>query len=130
MVIDLILDRKEGFSDLNAEYLEDMKRYEFDYINAAIDTNDDDTIKAALSRYIEENEYNPEIKNYINSVNWSVKQVKRNITITEAEAEKLENMVSYYLERFSLDDMIRKHPGFVEEDFEKVLTILKKALEV
>ena len=130
MVIDLILDRKEGFVDLNAEYLEDMKHYGFDYIDDAIDTNDDDTIKAALSRYIEENEYNPELKNYITSINWSVEQVKRNITITEAEAEKLENMVNYYLERFSIDDIMRKHPGFVEEDFEKVLTILKKALEV
>lgn len=129
MVIDLILDRKEGFVDLNAEYLEDMKQYEFDYINDAIDTNDDDTIKAALNRYIDENEYNPEIKNYITSVNWSVEQVKRNITITEAEAEKLEMLVNYY-DVHGVRSILEYNKEFVVDDLNTILRILAKVLEV
>jgi hypothetical protein len=129
MVIDLILDRKEGFADLNAEYLEDMKCYEFDYINAAIDTNDDDTIKAALCRYIEENEYNPEIKGYITSVNWSITEEKRKITLTEAEAEKLEMLVNYY-DVHGVRSILEYNREFVIDDLNTILRILKKVLEV
>ena len=129
MVIDLILDRKDGFADLNAEYLEDMKQYEFDYINAAIDTNDDDTIKAALCRYIEENEYNPEIKNYINSVNWSFTEEKRKITLTEAEAEKLEMLVNYYGVH-GVRSILEYNKEFVIDDLNTILRILEKVLEV
>lgn len=129
MVIDLILDRKEGFADLNAEYLEDMKQYEFDYINAAIDTNDDDTIKAALCRYIEENEYNPELKNYITSVNWSIEQAKRKIILTEAEAEKLEMLVTYY-DVHGVRSILEYNREFVVDDLNTILRILEKVLEV
>lgn len=129
MVIDLILDRKEGFADLNAEYLEDMKNYGFDYIDSAIDTNDDDTIKAALCRYIEENEYNPELKNYINSVNWSVEQAKRKITLTEAEAEKLEMLVNYYGVH-GVRSILEYNKEFVIDDLNTILRILEKVLEV
>lgn len=129
MVIDLILDRKEGFADLNAEYLEDMKQYEFDYINAAIDTNDDDTIKAALCRYIEENEYNPELKNYITSVNWSFTEEKRKVTLTESEAEKLEMLVNYY-NVHGVRSILEYNKEFVIDDLNTILRILEKVLEV
>lgn len=54
----------------------------------------------------------------------------RKITLTHEDAEILENMTCYYLHRFTVEGIQEKHPGFVVEDFEKVLTILEKVLEV
>lgn len=90
---------------------------------------DDDTIKAALCRYIEENEYNPDIKNYINSVKWSVEQVKRKITLTEAEAEKLEMLVNYY-DVHGVRSILEYNKEFVVDDLNTILRILAKVLEV
>lgn len=53
----------------------------------------------------------------------------RKITLTNEDAEILENMTCYYLHRFTVEGIQEKHPGFVVEDFEKVLAILEKVLE-
>ncbi len=39
-------------------------------ITAAMDYGTEEDVKRALCDYIDKNEYNPEIKEYINSVNW------------------------------------------------------------
>lgn len=48
---------------------------------------------------------------------------------TSEQLEIVDNMVSYYLDRFSVESIQEKHPGFVVEDFEKVLNILKTVTE-
>jgi len=53
----------------------------------------------------------------------------KKITITHEDAEILENMISYY-HVHTVEKIQEKYPGFVSEDFEKVLAILEKALEV
>ena len=83
MIIDLILDRKDNdmvFTEYgNKPYTaEGFYRQLVDYgeigfgIQRAFDGGTEQDIKRELCRYIDEQEYNPEIKNYINSVTWLV----------------------------------------------------------
>ena len=53
----------------------------------------------------------------------------KKITLTPEQYETLENMTNYYLVRFSVESIMEKHPGFVVEDFGKVLAILETAME-
>lgn len=92
MIVDLILDRKDNDADiargfthargLNGELIPltynarkfyyDVLRYGKigDNITRAMDSGTENDVKSALSAYIVENEYNPAIIEYINSVNW------------------------------------------------------------
>ena len=74
MIIDAILDRKHGkpynsYKVLKYIYDEAMF-FKFDYIIGALDYGDEIDIKRALCNYIDSQNYNPAIKDYINSVNW------------------------------------------------------------
>ena len=75
MIIDLILDRKDGKTyDVYAFY-HNVRQYEnifkFDPdISIALDYGSESDIKEALKRYISKQGYNPNINNYIDSVNW------------------------------------------------------------
>ncbi len=75
MIIDCILDRKEG-STYNAKgfYNYVMKSesiFEMDRsISKAMDYGTEHDIKQALCDYIINNEYNPDICDYVNSVDW------------------------------------------------------------
>ena len=83
MIIDLILDRKDDdtvFTEYgNKPYtakrfyrqLVEYGEIGFD-IQRAFDGGTEQDIKRELCRYIDEQKYNPEIKNYINSVTWLV----------------------------------------------------------
>jgi hypothetical protein len=83
MIIDLILDRKDGdnvftengYKPYTAErfyrQLVEYGEIGFD-IQRAFDGGTEQDIKRELCRYIDEQEYNPEIKNYVNSVIWLV----------------------------------------------------------
>lgn len=79
MVIDLILDRKAGEFKYNAKKAYDYIRTEeecFDFIenginiSGAMDHGTEEDVKKQLCNYILKNDYNPEICEYINSVNW------------------------------------------------------------
>ena len=93
MIIDLILDRKENEKDIAAGYTHirngytgeliplaynpskfyrDVMRYGDvgSDISAAMDYGTEENVKTALCDYITRNEYNPEICNFIRSVNW------------------------------------------------------------
>lgn len=73
MIVDIILDRKDGFK-FGKEQLKDMydesMMFGFDYLSRALDYGTEEDVKKALCRYIDEQDYNPNIKEYINSVNW------------------------------------------------------------
>lgn len=75
MIIDLILDRKDGQQYNAREFYSEISQYEniFGFrpdISRAIDGGINEDVQRALCAYIDANGYNPEIKNYINSVNW------------------------------------------------------------
>lgn len=72
MIIDLILDRKDG-QKYNPKifYTSVMQYGEIGWnIAEALDNGNEKTIKEAISKYITDNEYNPKIIDYIKSVKW------------------------------------------------------------
>lgn len=76
MIIDVILDRQEGckYSPLQILCYTDERVYgkDFEYILHAFQDLSETDVKAALKRYIDEQRYNPEIKKYIDSVDWVI----------------------------------------------------------
>lgn len=75
MVIDLILDRKDnlevGIHNYNVhDFYFDVMTYENNGISRAMDYGTEEDVKTALKAYIDNGEYNPEIKNFIDSVSW------------------------------------------------------------
>ena len=73
MIIDAILDRKAcgAFTNDDVEYITDEAEiFNFNYIIDAFRTQDNVRIREALCKYIDEQNYNPEIKGFVNSVNW------------------------------------------------------------
>lgn len=72
MIIDLIIDRKYGVPYNAGQFYRDT----FDYgevgfgITAAMDGGTEEDVKRELCKYIKDNEYNMELCEYINSVNW------------------------------------------------------------
>ena len=77
MIIDLILDRKdneeEGVFNYNPrEFYHDVLGYgEIGHdITFAMDIGTEECVKRTLREYIINNGYNPDICDYINSVNW------------------------------------------------------------
>lgn len=76
MIIDLILDRKDGepynpkrFYSAITGYRKTFP-YITDLISLAFDYGMEEDCRRALNYYIDWGGYNPEIKMYVNSVNW------------------------------------------------------------
>ena len=72
MIIDLILDRKDGVHYEPARFYYGVMYYgEVGFgITAAMDGGTEEDVKRELCKYIKDNEYNMELCEYINSVNW------------------------------------------------------------
>lgn len=78
MIIDLILDRKissEDDYDPNIFYLKIMEYTDIfpdlsNPISRAMDEGEEEDVKRELCNYIDKCGYNPEIKDYVNSVMW------------------------------------------------------------
>lgn len=72
MIIDLILDRKDGKEYSPREFYNGVMGYGVvgHSIAGALDDGEEIDVKRELSRYILDNDYNPDIINYIQSVNW------------------------------------------------------------
>lgn len=81
MIIDLILDRKDnekatGCDTYDArDFYREVMEYEDIFemprdISQAMDYGTENDVKKALCGYIDKNDYNPEIKKYINSKMW------------------------------------------------------------
>lgn len=76
MIIDLILDRKDGDAyEPQTFYNECMEYSEIfdgiaDGITRAMDYGTENDVQMELCKYIDNNGYNPEIKEYINSQRW------------------------------------------------------------
>ena len=73
MIIDRILDRYDGDAYDPKEFYDDMMSYEegTDYkISRAMDSGEEEDIRRELCAYIDDAQYNPKIKDFINSVAW------------------------------------------------------------
>lgn len=77
MIIDLILDRKDGHKYDPKEFYLEVKDYYtcaghsmVQEITGAMDSGYENEVKAALIHYVLKNDYNPAICGYILSVNW------------------------------------------------------------
>lgn len=81
MVVDYILDRKYFESQGDDEWYDDYEFYRYalnfhvaDGITRAMDNGTEEDVKRELCRYIDDQEYNPDIKDYINSVTWLISE--------------------------------------------------------
>ena len=72
MIVDLILDRKDGAAYRAPEFYRECVRYGDvgDEITRAMDLGTEEDVKNALCKYIDDQEYSSEIKKYIRSVEW------------------------------------------------------------
>lgn len=70
MVIDSILNRKDGKLYKAREFYQEMANYGNDEIAEAMDNGEEEDVKAELCKYIDEQGYNKEIKKYIKSQKW------------------------------------------------------------
>ena len=72
MIIDRILDRKDGQRYSAREFYWDCAGYGKvgDYICYCMDELEEIDVKAAICKYIIDNEYNPDICGYVWSVDW------------------------------------------------------------
>lgn len=73
MVVDIILDRKDGFTysiDEFADLYDQATSFGFVELARAIDSGTEEDVKRELKNYIDEQGYNEEIKDYIDSVDW------------------------------------------------------------
>ena len=72
MIVDLILDRKDGAKYSPKTFYNDCMGYGVigDDITRAMDKESEKQIKQALNEYILHNEYNEEICDYINETKW------------------------------------------------------------
>lgn len=76
MIIDLILDRQDGAEYSPRRFYNEVMDYGSiwpeicDPISRAMDYGEEEDVKRELCRYIDEQGYSPDIKDYINEVNW------------------------------------------------------------
>lgn len=77
MIIDLILDRKDGVPYSAHDFYIACRGYEQlqigthgEDISIAMDYGDNKDVQRVLCQYIDRNEYNPAIKDYIRSQVW------------------------------------------------------------
>lgn len=77
MIVDLILDRKDGAPYSAHDFYIACRGYEQlqvgthgEDISIAMDYGDNRDVQRALCQYIDRNEYNPAIKDYIRSQEW------------------------------------------------------------
>lgn len=105
MVVDLILDRKDGLEYDPEQFYRDAMQYGevADEITRALDSGTEADVKKALCKYIKDNKYNPSICDYINSVSWieqfdeSMKKSKNEELIEPKKGEKEQAYVSRFM---------------------------------
>ena len=82
MVIDLILDRKDGMSYSPEDFYRDCMQYSStfdgiaDAITRAMDEGTEEDVKKAICDYIRANDYNEKICDFVNSVQWLEESLK------------------------------------------------------
>lgn len=71
MIIDAIIEAKEDGDYMGLRYLYDQSVFfGFDSLASAIDCGENADIQRELCKYIDSEEYNPELKEFVNSFDW------------------------------------------------------------
>jgi hypothetical protein len=70
MIIDKILDKRDGDKVKLSDIYNQAMIWEMDYVSRALDSGDENDIKKALCDYIDNNNYNPSIKDFIMKATW------------------------------------------------------------
>lgn len=70
MIIDLILDRKDGLEYNAKRFYNGVISYHNNQIAVALDSGNNKDVQLALCNYIYNNDYNESICDYINSQIW------------------------------------------------------------
>lgn len=88
MIIDLILDRKNGIEYNAEEFYRDVLEYENIFelshdITLSMDYGNNKEVQNALCKYIDDQNYNPDLKQYICSVDWITDNSEHDYTNTE-----------------------------------------------
>lgn len=107
MIIDLILDRKDGDGYDVEDFYRDCVEYgEVGFeITRALDSGTEEDVKQALCDYIIENDYNKNICKYINSVNWlddSIVESKKSTTKSLKEGIQKKDWKDWEIDAFEL----------------------------
>jgi len=105
MIVDLILDRKDGIEYNPEQFYSDAMQYGevADEITRALDSGTETDVKKALCKYIKDNKYSSSICDYINSVSWieqfdeSMKKSKNEKLIEPKKDEKEKEYVSRFM---------------------------------
>ena len=94
MIIDLILDRKDGAFYNPHDFYMEVASYGYltpvhsERITRAMDGGEEEDVRRELMNYIHQNGYNEELKDYIESVKWLEKD-KAYIYILDKENERI-----------------------------------------
>lgn len=114
MIVDLILDRKDSRTYNAHDFYMACMGYGriADDITRAMDGGTEADVKAALCKYIVDNEYNPLLCDYIRRINWIGKTPP---AIEEAAAVAFENACKAREAEASLDDKLAQAKAACEE---------------
>lgn len=118
MVVDCILDRKDGSPYNPREFYQDMLAYEADEISRAMDEGTEEDVKKALCDYITFNEYNPDICDYINSVDWLTSS-RKNRRLVKSSRRPIQSM--YVSEDISGNDLYTRLWSGGKDQFESMI---------
>ena len=117
MIIDLILDRKDGmeydpreFYNGVCGYMEGNTEGIAADIARAMDGGTESDVKRELKKYIDWGEYNPEIKGYIDSVTWLTDEPREWMYILD-DSDGGVYRIEVTGEEFDTEDML-KRKGF------------------
>lgn len=74
MIIDFILDLKDGYEEINFDNMkyiyDEAMLFGFDYLSKALDEGSNKDIQNALCRYVIENDYNTKLCEFIKKQNF------------------------------------------------------------
>ena len=131
MIIDLILDRKDGTPYNAIDFYRDVMEYESDFnldrsISSALDYGDEKAVRKALCDYVINQGYNKNICNYINDVQW----LKSDVT-----NDRLNSVIDRITKEFNMffdDEEIQvtvTSNSYVREQMMKVMDDIISAIE-
>ena len=131
MIIDLILDRKDGTPYDPKEFYNDVMEYESVFnldrsISSALDYGDEKEVKKALCDYIINQGYNKNICNYINDVRW----LESDVTTDRLNSDI--DRITKELNNFFHDEDIQAtvtSNSYVREQMMKVMDDIISAIE-
>lgn len=131
MIIDLILDRKDGTPYNPKEFYNDIMKYESDFnldrsISNALDYGDEKAVRKALCDYIINQGYNKNICNYINDVRWLESDVTTDRL--NSDIDKITKELNNFFHDEDIQATVTSN-SYVREQMMKVMDDIISAIE-